>query len=163
MDQTMRLVTVATFDSSHQAHVVRHRLMDAGIDAIIMDDETISMHGHLSVALGGIKVMVREERAEEAYQLLHDPKTYGTENGPEPIDEEELTRQALAESREDEEPEEEAEDEEQSPVPDSDENHEEPTEQPPDTAHFLRGGLFILLYVIAFVMIYQVLNAMFTD
>jgi hypothetical protein len=65
-----RLVTVATFDGPTQAQLARGVLADAGIRAVLTDEETVSLFWHLSNAVGGIKVQVMEADADRAVAAL---------------------------------------------------------------------------------------------
>ncbi|HVK16195.1 MAG TPA: DUF2007 domain-containing protein [Fimbriiglobus sp.] len=96
-----RLTTVASFDLAAKAELARNVLEEAGIDAVLTDAEIVAMDWLISNAVGGIKVQVREEDAERAAEVL--AGEFGEEAGlaSEDLDEDELTRQALAEPRED--------------------------------------------------------------
>jgi hypothetical protein len=89
-----RLRTVATYDMLPQAQLAQTLLQEAGIKAVIADAEMIVSNWHLSNALGGIKVQVWEEDVDRAAELLAEADTTPD------IDDEELTRQALAEAAE---------------------------------------------------------------
>ena len=65
-----RLVTVATFDNLVEAHMARNCLEAAGLKSFLMDEETVGMAWHLSNALGGVKLQVGEEDADEALAVL---------------------------------------------------------------------------------------------
>lgn len=91
-----RLTTVATFDLAAKAEVARNVLEDAGIQAAITDSEIVAMDWLISNAVGGIKVQVREEDAERAAAVLDEQLSTGAGLAAEGLDEEELTRQALA-------------------------------------------------------------------
>ena len=69
------LVTVATFDEPVSASFVRNLLDEAGIPAVIADQNSITWDWMLSNALSGIKVQVNASDAEAARQLIgeHDP------------------------------------------------------------------------------------------
>ncbi|HEX6163299.1 MAG TPA: DUF1810 family protein, partial [Vicinamibacterales bacterium] len=61
---------VAAFTSVHEAHFAQSVLEAAGIEVRIADEHTISMHWGLSNVLGGVKLLVPEDRVEEARTLL---------------------------------------------------------------------------------------------
>jgi hypothetical protein len=65
-----RLVTVATFDQVAQAHIAKNALEDAGIKAMIADENTVGMLWSVATAIGGVKVQVLEEDAETALAVL---------------------------------------------------------------------------------------------
>jgi hypothetical protein len=69
------LVTVATFDEAVSASFVRNLLDEAGIPAVIADQNSITWDWMLSNALHGIKVQVNASDAEAARQMIeeHDP------------------------------------------------------------------------------------------
>jgi hypothetical protein len=96
-----RLTTVASFDLAAKAELARNVLEAAGIPAVLADAEIVAMDWLISNAVGGIKVQVREEDAERAAAVLDEQ--FGAEAGlaSEGVGEDELTRQALAEPRED--------------------------------------------------------------
>jgi hypothetical protein len=96
-----RLTTVATFDLAAKAEMARNVLEGAGIQAVIADSEIVAMDWLISNAVGGIKVQVREEDAERAATVLDGQLSTGAGLAAEGLDEDELTRQALAEPRED--------------------------------------------------------------
>lgn len=64
------LVTVATYSQPYEAHLAQQRLQEAGIPAFIANEHTISINWLYSNALGGVQVLVPEDRAEEARRLL---------------------------------------------------------------------------------------------
>lgn len=65
-----RLVTVATFANPVETHVARSCLEASGLKAFLTDEETASMVWYLTNALGGIKLQVGEQDADEALALL---------------------------------------------------------------------------------------------
>ena len=97
-----RMTVVAAFDTPVKAEIARLALDRAGIPAVIEDSEIVAMDWLLANAVGGIKVKVRETDADRAAEVL-DAKL-GSDAGlaSDGIDEDELTRQALAEDPEDE-------------------------------------------------------------
>ena len=96
-----RLTTVATFDLAPKAELARNVLAAAGIPAVIADAEIVAMDWLISNAVGGIKLQVREEDAERAAEMLAGEFGEAAGLASEDMDEDELTRQALAEPRED--------------------------------------------------------------
>lgn len=90
-----RLVTIATFDQAGQAHVAKNALEAAGIRAAVVNEETMSVFGQISTALGGIKVQVFEEDEERAVGVLDEKFEEG------PLNEADLAAQAEAEAPED--------------------------------------------------------------
>jgi hypothetical protein len=63
-------VVAAAFTSVLEAHLARSVLEAAGIEAWIADEHTVSMDWTYSNAIGGVKVLVPEDRLPEAQSLL---------------------------------------------------------------------------------------------
>jgi hypothetical protein len=63
-------VVAAAFTSVHEAHLARSALEAAGIDAHVADEHTVSMNWVMSNAIGGVKVLVPDDRLEEARTIL---------------------------------------------------------------------------------------------
>jgi hypothetical protein len=101
-----RLVTIATFDQAAQARLAENALKDAGILAAVNDESLVAMDWLLSNAVGGVKVQVWEEDAEQAVAVLDRKFGEGGQGLGNAVSIEELTAQA--ELEEPEEPIEEA-------------------------------------------------------
>ena len=91
-------VVLATFDHSIKAELAKSALANAGIDAHLGDDNLVSMNWLLANAVGGIKLIVREEDAERALEIYREIEAHLGANSP--IDDDELERQALEASSE---------------------------------------------------------------
>jgi hypothetical protein len=63
-------VTVARYRDPPMAELAKGKLLAEGIECQLQDDETIAINWLWSDVLGGVKVRVPEERAEEARLLL---------------------------------------------------------------------------------------------
>jgi len=63
-------IVAGSFSFPHEAHIARASLEAAGIPAVIADEHTISMQWLYSNALGGVKVLVPPEFANEARRIL---------------------------------------------------------------------------------------------
>ncbi len=63
-------VIIATFSFPHEAQIARSSLESAGIPATVADEHTINMQWLYSHALGGVKVLVPQEYADEALGIL---------------------------------------------------------------------------------------------
>lgn len=63
------LVILATFDSAWQANLLKGRLEGEGIPAYIFDENTVTLNPLYSIAVGGIKVKVREPDYEAALAI----------------------------------------------------------------------------------------------
>jgi hypothetical protein len=68
--QHEQLVTLATFWSPAEAHVVRLGVEAAGVRVYLADEQTIAMDWLLSNAIGGIKLQVAERDLERAREVL---------------------------------------------------------------------------------------------
>ncbi len=64
------LTTVGSYTQPYEAHIAQQRLRDQGIVAFLRNEHTISIDWFLSNALGGVKVLVPTDRAEEARRIL---------------------------------------------------------------------------------------------
>ena len=65
-----KLITIWTFPYQHQMLIIRGRLESEGIETFAQDELTIQIDPLYSNALGGIKLMVYEEDAERATEIL---------------------------------------------------------------------------------------------
>jgi hypothetical protein len=65
-----KLVTVATFQQTIEAHLARLRLQSYGIECVVLDEEISGMNGFHTDPEGGIKLQVLETDAKEARRLL---------------------------------------------------------------------------------------------
>lgn len=155
-----RLVTLATFDTVPEAHLALNALTEAGIRADLNDENVTGNLWHVANATSGIKLVVREEDAERALAVVGRLSSVNVA-GEVPIDEEELTRQALAEAADPDDP---------PPV-------DEPAEpEPPPTAEtvaepvdrekaawraFVIGWLGVGICPLAFLALYFLLQAAF--
>ena len=70
MSDEPSLVVAAAFTSVHEAHLAKSVLDAAGIEATIADEHLMSMTWLDSNAVGGVKVVVPEDRLEEARSVL---------------------------------------------------------------------------------------------
>lgn len=66
------LVTVMTFNHSHEMLSVRALLETRGIECFTRDELTAQTATHYAFAVGGIKLLVRQQDAEQALRLLID-------------------------------------------------------------------------------------------
>jgi len=64
------LVTVFTAMYTPEADFIKGALESAGIEAFIVDDNTVSVYPFLSNAIGGVKVKVDEFDAEDAKAII---------------------------------------------------------------------------------------------
>ncbi|MBF0244885.1 MAG: hypothetical protein HQL31_06385 [Planctomycetes bacterium] len=70
-----RLVTFRRYDDAGLAHLDRLRLENENIFCFLEDEHTVSMAWHLSNAIGGIKLRIREEDVLKAAELLKPGQT----------------------------------------------------------------------------------------
>jgi hypothetical protein len=71
MDDTF--VTVGRFHRLDEANFAKSLLDAAGIAAILVGDNTVGLAWHLSPALGGVRLQVRQQDAEVARAILRPP------------------------------------------------------------------------------------------
>jgi len=91
------LVTVATYGLPAQAAIARNALEAGGVESVVADAEIVAMDWLLAPAVGGVKVQVRASDAERAVALI---RQLEIGDGKVVIEEEELARQAMAETPE---------------------------------------------------------------
>jgi hypothetical protein len=68
-----KLVVVQAFATQAEADLAKSMLESAGIDAMIQADRAGGMRDHLAWSGLGFKVLVREEDADTAHDVLHPP------------------------------------------------------------------------------------------
>ena len=69
-------ITVKSFETPGEAHVLQSLLQHHDIDSFIQDEMTVSMDWLYSQALGGVRLQVRSEDLERACALIdRQPKT----------------------------------------------------------------------------------------
>lgn len=66
------LVILAAFDSAWQANLLKGKLEGEGIPAYIFDENTVTLNPLYSIAVGGIKVKVREPDYEAALAIYQE-------------------------------------------------------------------------------------------
>ena len=66
----VNLVVVDAFGSGPEAELAKSVLEAAGIDAMIQADSVGGMRPHVAWASGGYKLLVREEDADDAREVL---------------------------------------------------------------------------------------------
>ena len=65
-------VTIAQTVWPHEAHLIAGRLREAGIDAVVADENIVQMQGFASHAVGGVKVRVHKSDELRAIDVLKD-------------------------------------------------------------------------------------------
>ncbi len=66
------LICIKTYMNSQQAEMARGVLETNGIEAMISADDAGGWRPELAVAMGGVRLLVREEDAKSALELLGD-------------------------------------------------------------------------------------------
>ena len=66
----MTLTTVATFPELHQAELARSVLEANDIQVMLADDNVVGLHPLAGPAIGGVRLQVAEQDAEEARSIL---------------------------------------------------------------------------------------------
>jgi len=152
-----RLVTIATFDEPAKARLAQNALKDAAIQSVVADETLVSMDWLLSQAVGGVKVQVREEDSDRAVAALEGAfgkDGSGLESAPVDIDQ--LTAEAEAETPEEEPPR----------LEDGEER--EPSYAPESREDYVRRMVFAAMLglffpPVAFYALYLFLNAAFGE
>lgn len=72
-------VTVAVFEYSSEAQIIKGRLESDGIEVFLFDHLTIDTDPLVSRAIGGVKLKVLSHRASEAKQILNAIKQYSSD------------------------------------------------------------------------------------
>jgi hypothetical protein len=92
------LVTLATFDNAIKAELARAALAEAGIESQLGDESLVTNYWLLSEAVGGVKLVIKQSDADRAVAVFKGIEEHLNEDAT--VDEDELTRQALAAERE---------------------------------------------------------------
>lgn len=66
----MNFVTIRTFQNNFSAHLTLTKLQGVGIECFLKDEFTVTVDPILSNAIGGIKLVVKEEDEKEAIEWL---------------------------------------------------------------------------------------------
>ena len=72
----MKLVTLKTYHSSLKAHHDRIRLENEGIPCVIFDEQSVQTVPLYDLAVGGMRLSVRDEDVVEALGILSQSKQY---------------------------------------------------------------------------------------
>ena len=62
------MITVASFQTPEDAHLFRAYLGSRGIEAFLIDEFFVQLFWHYSNAIGGVRVAVQEEDANDAIE-----------------------------------------------------------------------------------------------
>lgn len=63
-------IIILTYIDPHEAHLAKNLLESEGFNVIIKDELTVQENNFHSTTIGGLKLLVRKEEAEQAYILL---------------------------------------------------------------------------------------------
>jgi hypothetical protein len=66
----MKFILFRTFMNYMEAHMLKGRLEEAGIRCWLKDENTVTIDPLLSIAVGGIKLMVAEPDLERANEVI---------------------------------------------------------------------------------------------
>jgi predicted RNA-binding Zn-ribbon protein involved in translation (DUF1610 family) len=67
----MKYIPVWVYDNYVPAHIAMGRLQEEGFDCWLKDENTVTIDPIIANAVGGIKLMVEESKAKEAWELLN--------------------------------------------------------------------------------------------
>jgi len=74
---TEKLVKIAEFSQSMEAHFSKTRLESEGIECFINDEFTVNMNWLFSNAIGGVKLLVKESDVGRAVEILQQEPAIG--------------------------------------------------------------------------------------
>ncbi|MDQ6844615.1 MAG: DUF2007 domain-containing protein [Bacteroidota bacterium] len=66
----MELIVLRTFNNYFSANILLTKLRDAGIQCYLKDEHTVTMDPLLTNAVGGIKLVIKKEDAEEVFHIM---------------------------------------------------------------------------------------------
>lgn len=69
------LVTIARYDFPHEAHIARSLLDSEGIPCFVADEHTVNMNWLYTFAMGGVRVQVPAQFAEQANLILAEDRS----------------------------------------------------------------------------------------
>ena len=78
------MTTIAAFTVPEDAHLFRTFLESRGIESFVLDEHFVQLFWHYSNAVGGVRVAVNEDDADEAQSLREEYMT-GLRAGPYPL------------------------------------------------------------------------------
>ncbi len=67
----MRYIVLRSFDNYIPAHIALGKLQEQYISCYLADENTVTIDPFLTYAVGGIKLMVAENQAERALNILN--------------------------------------------------------------------------------------------
>ena len=66
----MELITLKTFDNSIDAHILKARLENEGIDCYLFDENIVSLNPLYNITVGGIKLKINETNLCKAQEII---------------------------------------------------------------------------------------------
>lgn len=66
----MAFVCIRRYDTYVPAHIALAKLREAGLEAHLQDEHTVTIDPLLNLAVGGIKLLVPNEQVEAAEKIL---------------------------------------------------------------------------------------------
>ncbi len=66
----MRLITLMIFDFAINAHLAKAKLASENIDSYLFDENVVGLNPLYSIALGGIKLKVKEKDYDRASEVI---------------------------------------------------------------------------------------------
>ncbi len=66
----MSLITIKTFENAVEAHLLRLKLENEGIQCFLVDENTVSLNPLFNIAIGGIKLRIDESDETKAKELI---------------------------------------------------------------------------------------------
>ena len=72
--------TIAVFQYSSEAQIIKGRLESEGIEVFLFDNITIDTDPLISNAIGGVKLKVLSSQKDEAIQILNSIKKYSVDD-----------------------------------------------------------------------------------
>jgi hypothetical protein len=77
------MITIATFTVPEDAHLFRMFLESRGIESFVLDENFIQLFWHYSNAIGGVRLVVDEDEADDAAAAYREYMS-ALRNGPYP-------------------------------------------------------------------------------
>ncbi|MNE14291.1 hypothetical protein D3C80_1071640 [compost metagenome] len=70
----MKLITIKIFENAIEAHILKTKLESEGIPAIVVDENVMTLNPFYNIAVGGVKLQIRDEDFEKANAILTEIK-----------------------------------------------------------------------------------------
>ena len=87
-------VLLDSFPTPHEAHLAANALRAVEIPVKIVDESAVSVMPHLELALGGVKIFVREQDVEDAARILRGDADLAEQPYREPAEDDALAERA---------------------------------------------------------------------